>query len=65
MKAPKVTEEIVEITVPFRIRYSTPEGRAYGIKEAQKGVFLGSWNSQHGGVSIHSVRPGTKPGLRK
>ena len=65
MKPPKITEEIVEITIPVRIRYFTQEGRAYGIKEAQKGVFLDSWTSQHGSVSIHSVRPGTKPGLRR
>ncbi len=58
-------EEIVEITVPVRLLYHSPEGRAHAIKEAQKAAFVDYWDSRHGSVSGRSVRAGTKLGVRR
>ena len=52
----KETTEVVEVTVPVSISYSTPEGREKAIEWAQRELHLDGWSSEGGGISAKRVR---------
>ena len=52
----KEKAEAVEITIPVKIRYSTPEGRERAIKWAHELAHIGGWSSECGGISVKRVK---------
>lgn len=52
----KEQAETVEITVPVRIRYSTPEGRARAIEWATEMLYFDGWSGECGGISAKRIK---------